>query len=282
MSFTIFTEVTADLPEDYIKKNDINVMDLPCYINDELVSSDPKKFYDLMRSGVLPTTSLLNVDNLVSAFEPHLKQGEKILYIAFSSALSGTYDNGVKAKDLLEQKYPNQLFVLDSKSASMGQGLLVDYAVELRNQGKDVEEVFEILNKELYQICHYFTVDNLFHLYRGGRVSRTKAMLGTVLQLKPVLHVDEHGKLIPISNARGRKKSLKMLVDFMKEKCQDNIPSKVFISHGDCLEDAEYVAELVKEQFGINDITINYIGTVIGTHSGPNTVALFFKTPNLR
>lgn len=282
MSFLIFTESTSDLPTEYAEKNDVTVLNMPCYINEEPATTDPKVLYSLMRSGVLPTTSLLSADDLVRAFEPRLKEGEKILYIAFSSALSGTYDSGVKAKEILEATYPNSLFVVDSKCASLGQAMLVDYAVDLRNAGESIEEIYEKLQKDLYQVCHYFTVDNLFHLYRGGRVSRSKAVLGTILQLKPVLHVDEQGRLIPINNARGRKKAIKMLVDYMVEKCGDTAPNKVFISHGDCEEDALYLAELVKEQYNVGIDMMNFIGSVIGAHSGPNTLALYFMTPKLR
>lgn len=282
MNFLIFTEATSDLPKDYVDKRDVVLLNMPCYVNEESAPSDPKVLYDLMRSGVLPTTSLLSADDLVKAFEPRLKEGEKILYIAFSSALSGTYDSGMKAKEILDATYPNSLFVIDSKCASLGQGMIVDYALDLRDAGESVEDVYEKLQKDLYQVCHYFTVDNLFHLYRGGRVSRTKAVLGTILQLKPILHVDEQGRLIPISNARGRKKAVKMLLDYMVEKCGDNAPKKVFISHGDCEEDALFLAELIKEKYNKDIDLINYIGTVIGTHSGPNTLALFFMTPKLR
>ena len=282
MSFLIFTESTSDLPKEYIEANAINILNMPCYINEEPATTDPKALYNLMRSGVLPTTSLLSADDLVKAFEPKLKEGEKILYIAFSSALSGTYDSAVKAKEILDVTYPNSLFVVDSKCASLGEGMLVDYAVDLRNAGESIEEVYEKLQKDLYQVCHYFTVDNLFHLFRGGRVSRTKAVLGTILQLKPVLHVDEQGRLIPISNARGRKKAIKMLLDYMVEKCGDNAPKKVFISHGDCEEDALFLAELIKEKYNKDIDMISYIGSVIGTHSGPNTLAVYFMTPKLR
>ena len=282
MKFLIFTEITSDLSNQYAREHNVGLINVPCYINDEMVQTENIKFYDLMRSGVLPSTSMVNTQDLINIFEPLLKKGDKILYIVFSSALSGTFDSAMKAKEILDQKYPNQLYILDSKSASLGQGLVVDYAVELRDEGKTIEEVYQIILKSIYEFCHYFTVDNLFHLYRGGRVSKTKATLGTILQLKPLLHVDEHGKLVAIDNARGRKKSLIALIDYMEQKCKDDLPKKVFISHGDCIKEAEYVANLVRERFGIEDIYINHIGPVIGAHSGPNTVAIFFRSKNLR
>ena len=277
MSFVIFTEDTSDLPEDYVRNNNIKVVRIPCYINDEVCAVEPSRFYELMRSGILPTTSLVNATTFVELFEPYLRNGDKILYIGFSSALSGTYEEGEKARKMLEAMYPNQLFVLDSKCASMGEGLLVDIAVTLRATGLDIEEVYKQLQQRINKVCHYFTVDNLFHLYRGGRVSKTKATLGTLLQLKPILHVDNEGRLIPLTNVGGRKKSLKVLVDKMVEKCNGVAPTKVFISHGDCWDDARFVADLVKLRLGVEDITMSYIGSVVGAHAGPNTVAVFFE-----
>ena len=209
------------------------------------------------------------------------EKDQEILYLAFSSGLSGTCGNiRMAAAEIMEEHPDVKIMVVDSLGASMGEGLFVHKAVKMRDAGKTMEETAEWLTAHVQNFVHVFTVDDLFHLYRGGRVSRTAAVLGTMISIKPKLHVDSEGHLILIGKVRGRKKSLSALVDYMEEKmgawAEENREDYVFISHGDALEDAEYVRDLVREKFGIQHFIINHIGPTIGAHSGPGTIALFF------
>ena len=227
----------------------------------------------------MPTTSQVNAEEAKEVFCPILEQGKDILYLAFSSGLSGTYNSVRLAAEELQEEYPERkIVVIDTLSASLGEGLLVDKAVELTEQGLSLEENAAWLEEHKLNLCHVFTVDDLFHLHRGGRVSKVAAVVGTMINLKPVLHVDNEGHLIPLKNVRGRKKSLSGLVSLMEEQIGEwkDKNTKIFISHGDCREDAEYVAKLVKEKFGYETFLINYVGATIGAHSGPGTIALFF------
>ena len=202
-----------------------------------------------------------------------------MLHLAFSSGLSGSYNSVRLAAEELKEEYPDRkIIVVDSLCASLGEGLFVYKAVQMKEAGASMEEVAAWLEEHKQNFCHVFTVDDLFHLYRGGRVSKAAAIVGTMINLKPLLHVDDEGHLIPLSKVRGRKKSLATLVSMMEErigswKDKNDI---IFISHGDCEEDAQYVAKLVREKFGYESFLINTIGATIGTHSGPGTVALFF------
>ena len=229
----------------------------------------------------MPTTSQANPEQAKEAFTACLEQGQDVLYIAFSSGLSGTCGSGMIAADEIRESglYPDRrIVVIDSLSASLGEGLLVHKAVLLKEAGKSLDEVADWVEKNKLHLCHNFTVDDLFHLHRGGRVSKATAILGTMINIKPVLHVDDEGHLIAIGKVRGRKKSLSALVDRMADQIKgyEDQNDVVFISHGDCLEDAEYVKKLVQERFGIEKFIINHVGPTIGAHSGPGTVALFF------
>ena len=281
--YVIVTDNTADLPYSYYKEHGMEytyltyTMDGQSYgKNQELEFSD---FYARMRNGSMPTTSQVNAEEAKEVFCPILEQGKDILYLAFSSGLSGTYNSVRLAGEELQEEYPERkIVVIDTLSASLGEGLLVDKAVELKEQGLSLEENAAWLEEHKLNLCHVFTVDDLFHLHRGGRVSKVAAVVGTMINLKPVLHVDNEGHLIPLKNVRGRKKSLSGLVSLMEEQIGEwkDKNTKIFISHGDCREDAEYVAKLVKEKFGYETFLINYVGATIGAHSGPGTIALFF------
>ena len=239
-----------------------------------------KEFYAMMRNGSLPTTSQANPEEAARLFEDIIKTKDvDILHIAFSSGLSGTYNNCRLAAMDLAEKYPeNKIVVIDSLCASMGEGLLVHKAVMLKEAGKSLDEVADWLEENKLHLVHNFAVDDLFHLYRGGRVSKTAAVVGSMINLKPILHVDNEGHLIPVSKVRGRKKSLIALVDSMEKQIGSwhDKNDIVFISHGDALSDAEFVANLIKERFGIENFLINPIGPTIGAHSGPGTIALFY------
>ena len=206
-----------------------------------------------------------------------LEEGKDILSINFSSGLSTTYQSAVIAADTLRSEFPEaNIQVVDSLAASLGQGLLLYLCVREKNKGRSLEEVRDYALATRDHICHWFTVDDLNHLKRGGRINAATALFGTMLAIKPVMHVDDEGRLIPVSKARGRKASLLALVDEMEKTAIDPKDQTVFISHGDCLADAEFVADEVRRRFGTEDVRINYVGPVIGNHSGPGTLALFF------
>ncbi len=281
--YIITTDITCDLPEDYLRQHNISVLPL-YYTFDDTVYGDkifltPKEFYDKMRKGAMPTTMAANPENARMLFTGLLDQGYDILHIAFSSALSGSCSvAGTVARELQEERPEARIVVVDSLCASLGEGLFVHKAVELKESGKSLDETLAWLEKNKLNFCHLFTVDDLFHLHRGGRVSKATAIIGTLINVKPVLHVDNEGRLIPLNNVRGRKKALISLVDQMENRLK-NYPQQndiVFISHGDCEEDAQFVADLIKERFGIKNALLNYVCPTIGSHSGPGTVALFF------
>ena len=284
MSYVISTDTTCDFPEEYYQQHDLNVLALSYILDGETYFRGGKElssedFYAKMRSGSMPTTSQVNPESARASFEPILKEGKDILHIAFSSGLSGSANSARIAAEELMEEYPDRkIIVVDSLCASLGEGLLVHKAIAKKEAGMGLEELAAWCEDNKLHIIHSFTVDDLFHLYRGGRVSRAAAVVGTMISLKPVMHVNNEGKLIPLFNVRKRKRSLQALVDAMEQK-QGSFAGKndiVFISHGDCLEEAEYVKKLVQERFGITNFIINPVGPVIGAHSGPGTMALFF------
>lgn len=281
--FSIATDSASDLPEEYLKEHDVDCISLSCIIDGvaygEENKLDIREFYAGMRSGKLPTTNAVNPDAAKKCFLKHLDQGETLLFIAFSSGLSTTYNSARLAAEEIKEENPDApIYVIDSLCASLGQGLLVHKAVQMRDAGKTVEDTVQWLEENKLHLCHQFTVDDLFHLHRGGRVSKATAIVGTMINVKPVLHVDDEGHLISLCNVRGRRKALNKLVDNMGEciggfEDQNDI---VFISHGDCEEDANYVVEQVKSRFGIQNFLLSPLKPVIGSHAGPGTVALFF------
>ena len=281
--FMIITDGNSDLTDAYAKEHNIRLIPLYYNMDDKIYGGDdtlsPEEFYAKMREGKMPTTMAVNPEVVEKTFRSVIDEGYDILHIAFSSALSGSYNvTAMVGQQLCEELPDAKIVVIDSLSASLGQGLLVHKANELRNSGATLEETAAWVEENKLHLCHQFTVDNLFHLYRGGRVSKTTAVLGTLIQVKPVLHVDNEGRLIAIGKVRGRKKSLNALVDKMEEtigsyRDQNDI---IFISHGDCIEDAKYVADRVKERFGIDKFHIDMVNPTIGAHSGPGTIALFY------
>lgn len=282
--FVIVTDTTTDLPRDYVEKHHLYMMSLPYTLEGTSYTWEKpmpvKDFYDKMRAGSLPTTSQANPEEAALLYESILKDNDvDILHIAFSSGLSGSFNSCRIASADVCEKYPDhRIVVVDSLAATLGQGLLVYKAVQLKEAGKSLDEVAAWVEENKYHLVHNFTVDDLFHLHRGGRLSKTAAIVGTMINLKPVLHVDDEGHLVMLSKVRGRKKSLIGLVDCM-EKQLGNWKDKndiIFISHGDCPEDAQFVADLIKERFGYENFMIDYIGATIGAHSGPGTVALFY------
>lgn len=281
--FKIITDTTADLPESYILENELGIMVVP-YIMDGIPQGEERKmevkeFYDRMRGGMMPTTSQINPETAKEYLNGFLEESRQLLVLSFSSGLSGTCGNvSLAAREIMEERPDCRIVVADTLCASLGEGLLVHKAVQLKKAGKSLDETAQWVEAHKENLVHVFTVDDLFHLHRGGRVSKATAIVGTLAGIKPLLHVDEQGHLTAVGKVRGRKKSLQSLVDMMEKQVGSwrDKNDCIFISHGDCAEDADYVKQLVEERFGRKDFLINEIGPTIGTHSGPGTVALFF------
>ena len=281
--FIITTDTTCDLPEDYLHQHNIGIIPLYYSMSDTIYGEEdvlePKVFYNRMRSGEMPTTMAVNPAIAKKVFTGFIQDGYDILHIAFSSALSASCSVAATvAREVCDENPDAKIIVIDSLCASLGEGLLLHKAAMLKEQGKSIEEISEWLEHNKLNLCHLFTVDDLHHLHRGGRVSKTTAIIGTLINVKPVLHVDNEGRLVSLNNVRGRKKALLSLVDQMEQRLKGYSESNdiIFISHGDCEEDARIVADHVKERFGIQNFLINYVSPTIGAHSGPGTVALFF------
>ena len=280
-SYTIITDSGSDLSKRFADELDVRVSSLNVLVDGEEPKDDllvdRKEFYEKLRSGKMAKTAAINLDQFLAVFEPILKEGQDILYLGFSSGLSSTYQAAVTAAEELRETYPDRkILTVDTLAASLGEGLLVYYAVKLREEGKTIEEVAKWVEDNRLNLAHWFTVDDLHFLKRGGRVSAATAMVGSMLQIKPVMHVDDEGHLVKVTTARGRRASIKALFDKIRET--GIVPEKqvFFISHGNCLEDAEYLASLIREMYGDVKVVIDYVGAVIGAHSGPGTVALFF------
>ncbi|WP_295629418.1 DegV family protein [uncultured Intestinimonas sp.] len=282
--FVIVTDSSADLPADLVRELGVEVLPLSFTIQGKTYRNYPDgremapgAFYQLLRSGGMATTSAVNVADYTAALEPLLQEGKDVLLLVFSSGLSATYQSSVIAVEELREKYPDRkLFTVDTLCASLGQGLLVWHAVEQKRKGASIEAVRDWVEENKLHLCHWFTVDDLHFLKRGGRISAATAVVGSMLSIKPVLHVDDEGHLINVAKARGRNASLTALVDHMEQTAIDPAGQTIFISHGDCLADAQKVADEVRRRMGVKDIVINHVGPVIGAHSGPGTVALFF------
>ncbi len=283
-AYTILTDSCCDLPAELAAELELEVLPLRLemsgstyrnYLDGREIGF--QEFYSRVRGGENAVTSAVSVGDFETAMRAVLDRGEDLLCICFSSALSATYQSASIAADSLREAYPDRtLYVVDSLCASMGQGLLVWLCAQEKRNGKSIHEVRDFAEQQKDSICHWFTVDDLYHLKRGGRVSATTALFGTMLSIKPVLHVDTEGRLIPMEKARGRKASLTALVDQMEETAVSPGYQTVFISHGDCLDDAKFVASEIRRRFGTQNIIIGYIGPVIGSHTGAGVVALFF------
>ena len=282
--FVIVTDSSADLPGGLAKELEVEVLPLSftvkgqtCHNYPDDREMDPKEFYRLLREGEMAKTAAVNVAEYTTLLDPILAAGKDVLLLSFSSGLSATYQSSKIAADELAEKWPGRkIFAVDTLCASLGQGLLVWHAVQEKRRGGSIEEVRDWTEANKLKLCHWFTVDDLHFLKRGGRVSAATAVVGSMLQIKPVMHVDDEGHLINMDKARGRKASLTALVDHMEQTAIEPGKQTIFISHGDCLADAELVKADVQKRFGVQDFVINNVGPVIGAHSGPGTVALFF------
>lgn len=285
MDFEIVTDSSCNLKEEMIDEFGLHVLPLTFMVDGEQRQSylkgqvtDLQQFYTMMREGKVITTSLPNLADSEALLRGLLEAGRDVLYLGFSSGLSGTYETISLLCNQLAAEFPERkIFSVDTLAASGGEGLLVWHAVQKAREGLSIEELRDWVEQHKLNLAHWFTVDDLMFLWRGGRVSKTSAWAGTLLNIKPVLHVDDEGHLIPMEKVRGRKKSLNALVDHMEKSAIPPVADQmVFITHGDCLEDAEYVADKVRERFGVRDVVINYVDPVIGAHSGPGTMALFY------
>lgn len=280
-NFAIITDSSCDLPIELIEKYDLTVAQLDVIVEGEepkLNSEvDIKEFYAQLRNGKGAKTAAANIDKFTNLFEKPLSEGKDVLYLGFSTGLSATYMAGVNAADDLKEKYPDRkIYTSDTLCASLGQGMLVYLCCKKAEEGATIEEVYNYAEEIKPNLCHWFTVDDLFFLKRGGRINAATAIAGSLLSIKPVLHVDDAGKLISVSKARGRKASIIALFNQMEKTVINPKEQVIFISHGDCLEDAQFLADMIKEKLGVIDVIINPVGPVIGAHSGPGTLALFF------
>lgn len=281
MNYQIITDTCCDYPLEMYGELGLTVVPLSVNYRGEVYDSFTKEWlkslYDGLRAGEPATTSAVNPETWMGYIEPVLKEGKDALVLAFSSGLSGTYQNAAIAAEELGEKYPQRnIRVVDTLCASMGQGLLVWYACKKRDEGLSLDELADWCRKERPHLCHWFTVDDLMYLKRGGRINAATALMGTMLNIKPVLHMDDEGHLINMSKARGRKAAIHALADKVAELGMPGENDTMFISHGDCAEDAAYLEKLLREKYGVKDVYTSYIGPVIGSHSGPGTLALFF------
>ena len=283
-NYVIITDSSCDLPDSLVKELELEVLPLAFIMDGKTYRNypdnremSPEEFYNRQKEGMMATTNAINVGEATDAIEPVLKRGQDALVLAFSSGLSTTCNSFQIAAKELAEKYPGRkIYAVDTLCASLGQGMLVYQAARLRQEGKTMEEVRDWVEANKLRQCHWFTVNDLFFLKRGGRVSAATAVVGTMLQIKPVLHVDDEGHLINVGKARGRKASLNALVDKVGELAEEPASQTMFISHTDSAEDAKYVADMVRTKYGTKKIIINDIGPVIGAHTGPGCVALFF------
>ena len=282
--YVIMTDSCCDLTDEMARELELEVLPLtmhmdgkeyPNYLDGRAISNE--EFYRRLRAGKTSSTSAANIGQFEDAMRPILSGGKDIVCVCFSSALSTTYQSAVIAADALRPEFPDaQIFVVDSLSASRGQGLLLYLAVQKKREGLSAAELTQWIENNKLTVCHWFTVDDLNFLRRGGRLSAGAALLGTMLAIKPVMHTSNEGKLVPVTKVRGRKASIKALIDKVGELGVDLDKQVMFICHADCLDESEAVAAELKRRYGVREVYIHYIGPVIGSHTGPNTMGLFF------
>ena len=285
MQFEIVTDSSSNLPDDIIDEFGLHILPLTFMSDGEQFQSyikgqksDLLRFYTMMREGKMFTTSLPNQQDSHKLLHDLLASGKDVLYIGFSSGLSGTYEATAGMLDAMRSEFPTRkIFHVDTRGASMGEGLLVYKAACMARDGASIEDTHGWVEANKFNLAHWFTVDDLMYLFRGGRVTRTSAWAGSLLNIKPVMHMDNAGHLIPMEKVRGRKKSIQGMFNHMKESALKPVSEQtVFISHADCEDDANYLADMIREEFGTTDIRINFVDPVIGAHTGPGCLALFF------
>jgi DegV family protein with EDD domain len=282
--YVIFTDSTSDLPQNIVEDMDIKVIPMAFEIAGKSYMDypddrelDTHEFYEMLRNGETAVTSLINTMTFIEWFEPFIKEGKDIMYIGFSAAMSGTYNASLMAAEMLMERYKDsKVICVDSKAASLGEGMLVYSAALQKEKGMSIDELHEWIIENRLHLCHWVTVDDLNHLKRGGRINPLTATIGTALSMKPIIHVDDEGSLMPVTNVRGRKKSLHTLVGHMAETAINPEEQVVFIAHGDNYKDAMQLEKLVRDQLKVRDVIIGNIGPVIGSHTGPGAMTLFF------
>ena len=278
--YIVTVNSTVDVPKEWLKERNVPFIPLKYTIDGETYQDmsglSSKEFFAKLREGKMSVTSQVNPEEAKEALEPFLKEGKDVLHLGFSSGLSGTFNSMKLAAEALQEEYPDRkLIIVDTLCACMGEALLLYYVLKRKSEGMTIEEAAQWAEEHKLHICHNVTIDDLYHLQRGGRVSKTAAVLGSMVQIKPMIHMDNEGKLQVIGKERGRKKSLQKIVERAAEQFKGWENDIIMITHGDCIDDAEYVAELVRRKMGIRNILINNIGTVIGSHTGPGVVAVF-------
>ena len=278
--YIITVNSTVDTGKEWLEERNVPVIPLKYTIDGQeytdMYGLSDKEFFRKLREGKMSVTSQINPEEAKEMLEPYVKEGKDVLHLAFSSALSGTCNSMRIAAEELQEEYPEaKVIVVDTLCACMGEAMLLYYALKQKEAGKTIDEVAQWAEENKLHVCHNVTVDDLFHLHRGGRVSKTAAVLGTMVKVKPIIHMDDNGALQVIGKERGRKNSLHKIVDMAVERSEGWDNEIIMITHGDCLEDAEYVAKLVREKMGVENVFIHNIGTVIGSHTGPGVVATF-------
>lgn len=282
--YIIVTDATSDIPNEMANELNVKVVPMSFSLGEKNYNHYPdyreldiKTFYDKQRAGQTSLTTQINVAVYLDFFEEIIKWDKDVLYISFSSALSSTYQSSVLAAKELNEKYPDfKIITIDSKAATLGETLLVKLAAQKKSDGMNIEDLSKWVADNHLKVCHYFTVDDLNHLKRGGRMTAMTAFIGTALDIKPILHVNDEGKLIPLDKVRGRKKALKVLFNYLAELSENLEEQTIFIGHGDCIEDARYLESLIKEAYKVKEVIIHPIGPIIGSHTGPGAITLFF------
>lgn len=278
--YIVTVNSTVDVPKEWLEERGVPFIPLKYTIEgktyEDMRGLSAKEFFQKLRAGEMSTTSQINPEEAKEALEPFLQEGKDVLHLAFSSGLSGTCGSMKLAAEALKEKYPDRkVIVVDTLCACMGEALLLYYVLKRKAEGMTIDEAAAWAEENKLHICHNVTIDDLYHLQRGGRISKTEAVLGSIVQIKPMIHMDQEGKLQVIGKERGRKRSLQKIVEKAAEQSKGWENDIIMITHGDCIEDAQYVAKLVKERLGIDNILIHNIGTVIGSHTGPGVVAVF-------
>lgn len=281
--FEIFTDSCSDLPKEYIKEKNIKFARLTCTYDDKTYFDDfgeslsYKKFFDDLRNGTIAKTSQPSVDEFYSNFKKIIDSGKDVLYICVSTGLSGSENSATIAKNMILENYTEaKIYIVNVLTASLGQGIMVMKAVEMKEEGKSLEEIVEYIEKNKQRLNTFMTVDDLNHLKRGGRLSTAAAMIGTVFSIKPILSIDTDGRVISIDKARGRKSSLKKLADLLLERIEEAEKQIIGISHGDCIDEVLKLKDAILSKINVKDVIINYTGPAVGTHGGPGNVAIFF------
>ena len=287
MGIKIITDSACDLKREYIDKNNIALLSLILNLEGQAIKDDLGKslsyeeFYNKMRHGATPTTSQINAHDFEEEFTKYIKNGDSIIYISISSSLSGTFNSANIARNNLIEEYPEaKIELVDSSSVSMGQGLLVLKACEMRDNGASIDEIVEWLEENKRKVIHSILIDDLNHLKRGGRISGATATIGSLLNIKPSAYLDDEGKLVQGEKIKCKKKALRFLANEVKERAVETENEVLYICHGDCLEEAEALRNIILQEVKFKDVIINYVGNVVGAHAGPRVLAAIFLGKN--